>query len=84
MLRMPPFTASVEKINFHHSFFGFETSVDLLLRPRDGLMPLDTYVISAPSDRDAIGFAHWLATEWSYDFPQAYVDYVNRTNAGGK
>jgi hypothetical protein len=86
MLRMPPFTATVEEVTFHHSLFGKETSVDLLLQPSDGFMPPNTYVKSDQSDRGALGFAHSLSMERSYVFPQAYLEYVNRwgTNVVGR
>ena len=83
MLRMPQFTAVVEEVKFHHSLFGKETSVDLLLLPSDGFMPL-AHVISDRSDREALGSAHSLSMKRTYVFPQVYVDYVNRTNAVAK
>ena len=79
---MPPFKAMVENVRFHHSFFGTETSVELSLMRQDFGMPL--IVKSEPTDRDAIGFGHSLLVEYTYVFPQAYGEYVNRTNAIAK
>jgi len=81
ILKMAPFAATVESVEFDHPFFKSGTSVSVSLKKPDTCMRLvlDSY----PSDPTIIGFAHSLHEGQSYIFPQVYVDYVNShgTNA---
>ena len=78
MSKMPPFTATVESIDFDHPFFTSKTSVDLWLLKSDG--PECLVAHSYPADKTTVSFVRNLEKGREYVFPQAYLDYV-KTNA---
>jgi hypothetical protein len=73
VLNMPPFIATVEKIDVLHPFI-FRTEVDIDLKQDTGYRFSLNF---APANKLIVDFAHSLREGQCYAFPKVLSDYIS-------